>query len=53
MSSPDPDDDYLLALAASERAVLVSGDGHLTALGDRLRVRTQADFLAALGDGAG
>jgi uncharacterized protein len=52
MLSSDPDDDYLLALAAVERAVLVSGDGHLTALADRLPVRTPADFLAALGDWA-
>lgn len=51
--SSDPDDDYLLALAAAERAVLVSGDAHLTVLGDRLPVRTPAAFLAALGDPAG
>ena len=46
--SADPDDDYLLALATTERAVLVSGDGHLTVLADRLPVRTPADFLASL-----
>ena len=46
--SIDPNDDYLVALASSERAVLVSGDGHLTALADRLPVRTPADFLASL-----
>ena len=46
--SADPDDDYLLALATAERAVLVSGDGHLTILADRLPVRTPAEFLAAL-----
>jgi len=46
--SDDPDDDYLLALAAAERAILVSGDRHLTSLADRLPVRTPADFLAAL-----
>jgi len=45
--SADPDDDYLLALATAERAVLVSGDGHLTILADRLPVRTPAEFLAA------
>lgn len=33
---------------SSERAVLVSGDGHLTVLADHLPVRTPADFLAAL-----
>ena len=46
--SVDPDDDYLVALAIAERAFLVSGDGHLTVLGDRLPVRTPADFLALL-----
>jgi putative PIN family toxin of toxin-antitoxin system len=46
--SADPDDDYLLALAMAERAVLVSGDGHLTILADRLPVRTPADFIASL-----
>ena len=40
--SADPNDDYLLALAAAERAVLVSGDGHLTVLADRLPIRTPA-----------
>jgi predicted nucleic acid-binding protein len=44
----DPADDYLLALAATERAVLVSGDAHLTVLGNRFPVRTPADFLASL-----
>jgi len=29
----DPDDDYLIALAHSENATLVSGDGHLLDLG--------------------
>jgi putative PIN family toxin of toxin-antitoxin system len=46
--SADPNDDYLLALAIAERAVLVSGDGHLIVLGDRLPLRTPADFLASL-----
>jgi hypothetical protein len=46
--SADPDDDYLVALAIAERAVLVSGDGHLTALADRLPVRTPAAFLGSL-----
>jgi len=46
--SADPDDDYLVALAIAERAVLVSGDGHLTVLADRLPVRTPAGFLASL-----
>ncbi|HSO29340.1 MAG TPA: hypothetical protein VLS28_05520 [Candidatus Sulfomarinibacteraceae bacterium] len=46
--SADPNDDYLLALAMTERAVLVSGDGHLTVLADHLPVRTPAAFLAWL-----
>lgn len=46
--SADPNDDYLLALATAERAVLVSGDRHLTVLADHLPVRTPADFLASL-----
>jgi putative PIN family toxin of toxin-antitoxin system len=44
----DPADDYLIALAAVERAVLVSGDAHLTVLSDRFPVRTPAEFLASL-----
>jgi putative PIN family toxin of toxin-antitoxin system len=52
--SDDPDDDYLVALAAAERAVIVSGDAHLTSLADRIPVRTPAEFLADLeGTGAG
>jgi len=46
--SADPDDDYLLALATAERAVLVSGDDHLTVLADRLPIRSPAEFLASL-----
>jgi hypothetical protein len=49
--SADPGDDYLIALAAAERAVLVSGDGHLTVLADRIPVRTPAEFLAELDAG--
>lgn len=47
--SDDPDDDYLIALAAAERALLVSGDAHLTSLADRVPVRTPVEFLAELG----
>lgn len=46
--SEDHADDYLVALAAAERAVLVSGDGHLTILAGRIPVRTPAEFLAEL-----
>ena len=46
--SADPADDYLLALAAAERALLVSGDRHLLALAGRFPVHDPADFLALL-----
>ena len=49
--SGDPADDYLIALSAAERAVLVSGDGHLTVLAGRIPVRTPAAFLAELESG--
>ena len=38
--SSDPGDDYLLALAESERAVLVTGDRHLLALADQFPIHT-------------
>lgn len=41
----DPDDDYLIALAERQRAVLVSGDDHLLELADRIPVFTAAGFL--------
>ncbi len=47
--SDDPGDDYLIALAAAERALLVSGDIHVTSLAPRVPVRTPAAFLAELG----
>jgi putative PIN family toxin of toxin-antitoxin system len=46
--SDDPDDDYLIALAAAERALVVSGDVHLTSLANRVPVRTPAEFLSEL-----
>lgn len=48
--SADPFDDYLVSLAAAGRALLVSGDHHLTALAGRIPVRTPAEFLAELGE---
>lgn len=47
--SEDPGDEYLLALAEKERAVLVSGDRHLLALADRLPVLTPRELLSSLG----
>jgi hypothetical protein len=46
--SVDAGDDYLLALAAAEQAILVSGDGHLTSLVGEYPIRTPAEFLAQL-----
>ena len=48
VQSPDPGDDYLIALAASAQAVLVSGDRHLLGLGDDLPVYSPAAFLQVL-----
>jgi predicted nucleic acid-binding protein len=48
--SADPGDDYLLALAERERAVLVSGDRHLLALADELPVQTARAFLESVED---
>lgn len=42
--SVDPDDDHLVALAAGERAVLVSGDRHLLEL-EGLPIMAPAAFL--------
>jgi putative PIN family toxin of toxin-antitoxin system len=47
--SADPGDDYLLALAAISRAVLVSGDRHLLELGAGFPVDASAGFLRRLG----
>lgn len=48
IQSADPGDDDLLALAAAERAVLVSGDGHLTSLADRAPILAPAAFLTVV-----
>jgi uncharacterized protein len=46
--SEDPGDDYLLALAEGEKAVLVSGDRHLLALTGELPVLTVREFLVTV-----
>lgn len=46
--SRDPGDDYLLALAENEHAVLVTGDKHLLHLAEQLPIRTAAAFLDGL-----
>jgi uncharacterized protein len=43
----DPDDDYLIALAFSHDAAIVSGDRHLLELAGRIPVFTPAEFLMA------
>ncbi len=42
----DPDDDYLIALAHSQSAALVSGDSALLELADQIPVFSPAEFLA-------
>jgi len=46
--SADPGDDYLLALAENEHAMLVSGDQHLLTLADELPIQTARGFLEQL-----
>jgi uncharacterized protein len=46
--SPDPGDDYLVALGEAAQAVIVSGDAHLQGLADQVPVYTPAAFLAFL-----
>lgn len=46
--SPDPDDDYLLALAVVRRAFLVTGDQHLLGLQGELPILTPRQFLTQL-----
>ena len=46
--SSDPDDDYLIALAAESRSVLVSGDSVLLGLSGQIPVRSPIEFLAMI-----
>jgi len=48
VSSPAPDDDYLLALAISRRASLVTGDQHLLGLREDFPILTPAEFVKKL-----
>jgi putative PIN family toxin of toxin-antitoxin system len=50
IASPDPDDNYLIALASTSRSLLVSGDKDLLGLSEQLPVYTPAEFLALLDD---
>lgn len=53
VGSPDPGDDYLIALAASRQSLLVSGDKHLLDLAERIPVLEPARFRERLALGAG
>ena len=46
--SPDPGDDYLIAIAEAQRAALVSGDQHLVGLAQSLPIFSPAKFLGLL-----
>jgi putative PIN family toxin of toxin-antitoxin system len=46
--SSDSNDDYLIALAAEQGAVLVTGDRHLLAVAGSFPIHEPADFLAML-----
>ncbi len=50
LRSADPDDDYLIALAQSQNAVLVSGDKHLLEIGGGAPILAPADLLQAAGE---
>lgn len=47
--SADPDDDYLIAVAAASGSMLVTGDAHLLELADRAPVHTPREFLELIG----
>jgi predicted nucleic acid-binding protein len=46
LSGPDPKDDYLLALAYAQKAVLVSGDSDLLEIVSGAPILAPADYLA-------
>lgn len=51
ISSPDPDDDYLIALAGRSRSILVSGDKDLLQLAGQLPIYSPAQSLALIEGG--
>ena len=51
ISSVDPEDDYLIALAAESPSVLVSGDGDLLELSGEIPVFFPREFLSLLEEG--
>ena len=46
--SPDPGDDYLIALGAASQAAIVSGDKHLLGLSEQLPIYSPIQFLDLL-----
>lgn len=50
VSSSDPKDDYLIALAQKSQSVLVSGDRDLLDLSDQIPVYSPTEFLALIGE---
>jgi predicted nucleic acid-binding protein len=48
ISSSDPEDNYLIALASSSRSLLVSGDKDLLVLSEQIPVYSPADFLVLI-----
>ncbi len=50
VSSSDPDDNYLIALAELSRSVLVSGDSDLLELSEQIPVYSPKTFLSLLQD---
>ena len=50
VQSADPEDDYLIALAAENRLALVSGDGDLLDLAGVIPVFSAREFLTMLAD---
>ena len=50
VSSADPDDDYLIALASVSRSVLVSGDHDLLELSDEIPVYSPSAFLTLVAE---
>jgi predicted nucleic acid-binding protein len=48
LRSPDPGEDYLLVLAATARAALVTGDGHLLSLDTALPIYAPAEFVRTM-----
>ena len=48
LKSKDPGDNYLIALARKENAVLVSGDGHLLEMREKIPIYSPRGFLELL-----